>query len=134
MADHLTERLNVNQLAAVVHVSSSHFFTMFKRQTGYASIDFLIHLRMFRGCLMLDHTPLTVKEIATALGYEDAFYFSRLFKLVSAVPPRDYRCFPAPIRESIRAAILPDICDHDIRLSTPLDGWDRPCGTAPARF
>lgn len=107
MASHLTERLNVNQLAALVHVSPSHYFTIFKRQTGYAPIDFLIRIRMCHGCLLLENQPLTVGEIAAALGYEDAFYFSRLFKQVSKVAPRDYRRLSAPARQGVRAAILP---------------------------
>jgi AraC family transcriptional regulator of arabinose operon len=130
MADHLTERLNVNQLAALVHVSPSHFFALFKRQTGCAPIDFLIRLRIFRGCLLLEHTPLTVKEIAAALGYDDAFYFSRLFKLVSEVSPRYYRGLPTPARESTRDAILPHM-RYDIRLS-PVYGGGPTCGDGDA--
>jgi AraC-like DNA-binding protein len=122
MAGHLTERLSVSQLAALVHVSPSHYFAIFKRQTGYAPLDFFIHLRMFRGCLLLDRTPLTVKEIAAELGYEDAFYFSRLFKLVSEVSPRDYRRLPAGVREGIRDAIIPAYCEGN-RLSPNLNPW-----------
>jgi AraC-like DNA-binding protein len=124
MANHLTESLSVNQLASVAHVSPSHYFAIFKRQTGYAPIDFLIHLRMFRGCVLLDRTSLAVKEIAAALGYEDAFYFSRLFKRVSEVSPRAYRLLPAPMRENIRARILPFRRDA-IRLPLSLHPWGR---------
>lgn len=131
MADHLAERLNVNQLATCAHVSPSHFFAAFKRQTGYPPIDFLIHLRMFRSCLLLDHTPLTVKEIAAMLGYDDAFYFSRLFKLVSRVSPRDYRHTPARTRATIRAAILPRP-PKTIRLSPTLHNWGHAGGPASA--
>jgi AraC-like DNA-binding protein len=116
MVEHLTERLNINQLASLVHVSPSYYFAMFKRQTSYAPIDFFIHLRMFRACIFLDRTPLTVKEIALALGYEDAFYFSRLFKSVNDVAPSDYRFLPSRLREGIRNSVLPHIC-HELGLS-----------------
>lgn len=124
MAGHLTERLNVNQLAALVHVSPSHYFAIFKRQTSYAPIDFLIRLRMRHGCLLLERQPLTVKEIAAALGYEDAFYFSRLFKRVSKVAPRDYRRLSALARQGIRAAILPRFGDEQ-NFAASFDSWGR---------
>jgi AraC-like DNA-binding protein len=49
---------------------------LFKRLTGHAPIDFFIHLRMHRACVLLDSTWLRVKEVAAALGYDDPFYFS----------------------------------------------------------
>src|SRR5262245_428157 len=63
MIEHLTERMQVSQLAALVSVSPSYFFALFKRQTGYAPIDFLIRLRMRRACSLLDKTGLSIKQI-----------------------------------------------------------------------
>jgi AraC-like DNA-binding protein len=46
---------------------------------------------MKRARQLLETTSMNVKEIAGQLGYEDPFYFSRLFKSVSGVAPSDYR-------------------------------------------
>jgi AraC-like DNA-binding protein len=46
---------------------------------------------MCRAGGLLRETDLSVKEIANRLGYEDQFYFSRLFKLVNGISPRAYR-------------------------------------------
>jgi transcriptional regulator GlxA family with amidase domain len=108
MQEHLTERMQVNNLAARINVSASYFFALFKRQTGYAPIDFFIHLRMRRACTLLDSTALSVKEIADRLGYDDAFYFSRLFKSVVSRAPTEYRVLPAEVREEIARQILPE--------------------------
>src|SRR6516165_3310798 len=43
MLDHLSERMQVSKLAALINVSPSYFFVLFKRQTAYAPIDFFIH-------------------------------------------------------------------------------------------
>ncbi len=91
MSEHLDQPLQAAQLAALAHVSLSHYFALFKRCVGCAPIDFFIRLRMRRACQLLETTTLNVKEIAAALGYDDPFYFSRVFKLVNGIAPSDYR-------------------------------------------
>lgn len=91
MQEHLDQPLQASALAAQANVSLSHYFALFKRRTGRTPIDFFIHLRMRRACQLLDTTSLTVKEVAAALGYDDPFYFSRVFKSINAVAPTDYR-------------------------------------------
>jgi AraC-like DNA-binding protein len=108
MQEHLTERIQVSKLAARINVSASYFFALFKRQTGYAPIDFFIHLRMRRACHLLDSTRLSVKQIADQLGYDDPFYFSRLFKSVTSLAPSEYRILPLEVREEITITILPE--------------------------
>jgi transcriptional regulator GlxA family with amidase domain len=91
MREHLDRPLQVAALAALANVSPSHFFALFKRRTGCAPIDFFTRLRMDRARRLLEATSLRVKEVATALGYEDQFYFSRVFKSVNNLAPSEYR-------------------------------------------
>jgi AraC family transcriptional regulator of arabinose operon len=91
MKKNLARPLHVSTLAALANLSCSHYAALFKRQTGYAPIDYLIRLRMHRACQLLDTTNLSVKAISAQLGYDDAFYFSRLFKAVNEASPSDYR-------------------------------------------
>lgn len=91
MKQHLSQPLHVSNLAAVANLSASHYTSLFKRQTGYAPIDYFIRLRMHRACQLLDTTDLSVKEVAASLGYDDPFYFSRVFKLVNEASPSEYR-------------------------------------------
>jgi AraC-like DNA-binding protein len=85
-----------------VNISASHYFALFKRCTGCAPIDCFIRLRMWRATQLLDSTGLTVKEVAEELGYEDPFYFSRVFKSVHRVAPTQYRSLPPRFKEAIR--------------------------------
>ena len=91
MAQHLGEPLPVAGLAAKASLSSSHYFALFKRQTGCAPMRYFTRLRLQYACHLLDTTSLPVKEIADALGYKDQFYFSRVFKLVNHLAPSEYR-------------------------------------------
>lgn len=91
MGAHLNEPMQVNRLASMVNISPSHFFALFRQCTGFTPIDFFIRLRMSKACELLETTSLSVKEVAAMLGYDDQFYFSRLFKSVHGTPPRAYR-------------------------------------------
>jgi len=91
MMAHLNQPLPVARLAALANMSPSHYTARFKRHTGCAPIDYFIRLRMSHARDLLMATSLNVKEVAAALGYEDPFYFSRVFKSVNHVAPSDYR-------------------------------------------
>jgi AraC-like DNA-binding protein len=108
MLRHLDQPLNVPQLASRARLSASHYFAVFKGRTGCSPIDYFIGLRMGQACRLLAETAFPVKDIAARLGYDDPFYFSRLFKSVHAVAPTEYRTAakggrPSPPRGQERA-------------------------------
>ncbi|HEV2438371.1 MAG TPA: AraC family transcriptional regulator [Verrucomicrobiae bacterium] len=107
MLQHLNQPLHVATLAAAVSVSPSHYSALFKRWTGCSPIDYFIHLRMQLACRLFDRTSLNVKEVAAALGYDDPFYFSRIFKSVNRLAPSEYRMMPEKIKDDVRRTILP---------------------------
>lgn len=91
MKEHLNQSLQLDALAALANLSRSRYVDLFKRQTGFAPIDYFIRLRMHRACQLLDTTDLSVKSVAAELGYDDPLYFSRVFKAVNDVNPTVYR-------------------------------------------
>jgi AraC family transcriptional regulator, arabinose operon regulatory protein len=56
-------------------------------------------MKMEYACELLDSTTLSVKAIASELGYRDPLYFSRLFKRTIGVPPTQYRHSAIPLLE-----------------------------------
>lgn len=68
-----------------------HFCLLFRRQTGYSPIDFLIRQRIRQACRLLDGSQASVSAIASEVGFSDPYYFSRRFRNVMGVSPRDYR-------------------------------------------
>jgi transcriptional regulator GlxA family with amidase domain len=94
MREHVAQRVTVTTLARRAGLSPAHFSFSFKRRTGFAPIDYFLRLKIRRACGLLDQTPWTVERIARELGYEDAFYFSRLFRAIMGCAPKAYRKTP----------------------------------------
>jgi AraC-like DNA-binding protein len=91
MSEHLDHPMRVSALAALANLSPAHFTVLFKEQTGCSPRDYLHLLRIHRACQLLRSSTLNVKEIATRLGYQDQFHFSRQFKAFQGVSPSEYR-------------------------------------------
>ncbi|HEY3757516.1 MAG TPA: AraC family transcriptional regulator [Opitutaceae bacterium] len=84
----------LSELATAAGVSVAHYSALFRRQAGFSPIDFLIRLRVRHACRLLDSTTLPVSEIARQVGYDDPYYFSRIFCRVMGAGPRAYRIVP----------------------------------------
>jgi len=91
LRNHLAERVAVSDLAAMASVSASHFAALFKEQVGMPVLQYQTQLRMARARELLDTTTWDVARIAAEVGYQDSFYFSRLFRRIHGTPPRGYR-------------------------------------------
>jgi AraC-like DNA-binding protein len=94
MREHVGQRVSVTALARRAGLSPAHFSLCFKQNTGFAPIDYFLRLKIRRACGMLDGTCWAVGRIARELGYEDAFYFSRLFRSIMGCSPKAYRKKP----------------------------------------
>lgn len=91
MSDHLEEPLRVSVLARMAGFSQAYFGELFKGQTGCAPRDYLHLLRIHRASQLLQSTELSIKAIASKVGYQDPFHFSRQFKAFQGVAPTQYR-------------------------------------------
>ena len=87
----LDKTLTLEEIAASVNLSASHFSFVFKQKTGFTPIEYFNHLKVQKACQFLLFTSLRIKEIALELGMEDQFYFSRMFTKVMGISPNEYR-------------------------------------------
>lgn len=90
----LDEKLTLEDLAIMNKLSTSHFSLLFRKATGMSPLDYFIHLKLQRACLLLITTEIKIKTIAADLGYDDPYYFSRLFKKYMKISPLQYRFSP----------------------------------------
>lgn len=83
--------LRLDELSKLSHLSKYQFVREYRKQTGTSPIAHFIRLKMKRACTLLDTTPLSIKEISESLGFDDAYYFSRVFKKTLGFSPEYYR-------------------------------------------
>lgn len=91
MYKHLHENLKLQDIADELKLSKSYINAAFKKYTGRAPVDFFINLKMQEACKLLKSTNLYIIDIGQRLGYNDPYYFSRIFKKMMGVSPKEYR-------------------------------------------
>lgn len=91
MKENMAKTIKIEDLASHFHLSVSRFTELYKEKTGYSPIQNFILLRIQKSCQFLYFTDLSVKEIAIKVGFEDPFYFSRMFKKLMGVAPTHYK-------------------------------------------
>ena len=88
--EHVDEKITLNQLSDVFNISPNYLSILFSKYNDMGFIDYVNHAKIECAKEMLDEGTLKIYEISDKLGYESAFYFSRVFKKVEGVSPRDY--------------------------------------------
>lgn len=91
MRANLDRQIPLDELARLGGWSPTHFSTLFRRQTNAPPLAFLNRLRMQKACDLLKTSDDPVGTIAAAVGFDDAFYFSRIFHKLIGLPPTSYR-------------------------------------------
>lgn len=94
MRDQVERAWTLEELAHETGVSIPHFTELCHRQTGMPPLALLIRLRLQKAMDLLQQGNHNVAEAAAAVGYEDPFYFSRLFKKHMGMPPSACRQGP----------------------------------------
>lgn len=87
LENHYTEDITLEQLARDHYVSPAYLSRIFKETTDMSPINYLIQIRLKNANALLKNEDTTVKEIAKAVGYDDAYHFSKLFKKYYGVSP-----------------------------------------------
>lgn len=77
-----------------VHLSQNYFRTLFHRSLHCSPQHYLIRLRLRRARMLVVGSNLTFKEIATATGFSDPFFFSHRYRLFFGTSPRADRKKP----------------------------------------
>ncbi|MDB4918565.1 AraC family transcriptional regulator [Mucilaginibacter sp.] len=91
MKENLDKCYSINELASGLKYSVSHYSDLFKKKTGVSPIHYFNQLKIQESCQYLYFTNLTIKEIGFKVGFNDPYYFSRMFKKLMGLSPANYR-------------------------------------------
>lgn len=84
------QKLDVKRLSGMAGLTLSSFSRLFKQVKGMSPTEYLTGIRMESAKRMLEQNRYKIKEVASAVGYRDEFYFSHMFHRVVGVSPTLY--------------------------------------------
>lgn len=94
--------IHVSDIADYIGISRTHLNNSFQKELGISTQKFLIDYRMHKAANLLMSSPLSVNEVASAVGYEDALAFSKAFKKKFEVSPKNYRSHVEEMNVTLR--------------------------------
>ncbi|WP_407872236.1 AraC family transcriptional regulator [Paenibacillus sp. P36] len=91
MNEHYSDTITLESLAELLNCSPRHLSRLFQDRFGQSPLDYLIRIRMDIAKQLICTTDATIEEIAFGLGYQDRYYFSRLFKKYVGMSPNHFK-------------------------------------------
>ena len=85
------KRITVAELAEMEKMSLTSYRQVFAAQVKMSPYDYIIQKRISDACQQLAQSEKGISDIAAAVGYDDPYYFSRIFKKKMGVSPGQYR-------------------------------------------
>ncbi|MFB6456904.1 helix-turn-helix domain-containing protein [Chitinophaga sp. Hz27] len=87
----LPNDLSVSLLAKRANLHADYFSRLFFQHTGERPVKYIHEKRIERAQYLMITTQMTFAEIATHTGFENVFYFSKIFKTITGMSPGNYK-------------------------------------------
>ena len=86
-----TEPITLTSLSDTFEISTSYITKLFHNFLGKSTVSYINDLRLMQACEYLISSNLTIGEISDRIGFENHYYFDRLFKKKYNITPKDFR-------------------------------------------
>ena len=88
---HILERVSVQDVAAAIGITPNYLSSLFKRQLGQNFMDYVNATKIKYACTLLQDGKHMVYEVSHMLGYDNAYYFTKVFKRYMKMTPTEYQ-------------------------------------------
>lgn len=88
---HIDREMKTPELASLLKMNRNDFSLAFNKAFGIPPKQYICRRRVDRAKVLLLREKLSVKEVAALVGYDDEFYFYRIFKKYAGMTPDEYR-------------------------------------------
>ena len=85
------DKITLKEVSGRVYLNTSYFCKIFKEEMGESFVNYLIRYRMKKAAEYLEDFSLKIYEVAEMVGYNDMQYFTKLYKKVHGISPKEYR-------------------------------------------
>jgi AraC-like DNA-binding protein len=89
--EHIAENIQIEHLAALLHMSASHFARAFKNATGHPPHFYLTTERLRLAQSMLSEGSLPLIDVAARAGFQTQQHFTEVFHRYTGCTPRAFR-------------------------------------------
>jgi AraC-like DNA-binding protein len=93
MEENIYREVNLNGIGGMLGVSTSHLNAVFKSYTAMTPYQYFISIKIRKAKELLEAGSLPIKEVAFRLGFDDQYYFSRLFRKKTGIAPSRWTSF-----------------------------------------
>jgi AraC-like DNA-binding protein len=91
LSENYMRPISLDTISKSIYLSPAYISKVFKEEMGVSPINYLIKIRLAKARELLLEGKLSIKSVARSVGYEDVYYFSKLYKKYHAVPPSKVR-------------------------------------------
>ncbi|WP_405117813.1 AraC family transcriptional regulator [Paenibacillus sp. FSL H8-0317] len=108
--DHYAEEITVQKLARLAEIRPVQYTTLFRQLTGHKPLDYVNHVRIKHAKDWLRKSDEPLRDIASRVGFKDEYYFSRRFRQMTGLSPRQYD------RSIQQQMLVQDWLGHDVNI------------------
>ncbi|WP_026485765.1 response regulator transcription factor [Caldanaerobius polysaccharolyticus] len=91
LEQNISEQLSLQSVCSVFGISQTYLSRLFRKYENMSFNEYLTMRRIDKAKRLIEENPnMPLKDVASIVGYSDQFYFSRVFRSITGMPPSEY--------------------------------------------